>query len=101
MQTQPVVIQRSDGAGLLIRALYFVLFGWWFSAIWAVVAWVLCITVIGLPLGLYMLNRLSQDVTLKPSRGHLPLSSSGQIVEVAGRQRPFPLRALYFVLFGW
>ena len=101
MQTQPIVIQRSDGAGLLIRALYFVLFGWWFSAIWAVVAWVLCITVIGLPLGLYMLNRLPQVVTLKPSRGNLALSSSGQIVEIGVRQRPFLLRALYFVLFGW
>jgi uncharacterized membrane protein YccF (DUF307 family) len=101
MQTQPVVIQRIDGPGLLIRALYFVLFGWWFSAIWAVVAWVLCITVIGLPLGLYMLNRLPQVVTLKPSRGNLALSSSGQIVEIGVRQRPFLLRALYFVLFGW
>jgi uncharacterized membrane protein YccF (DUF307 family) len=101
MQTQPVVIQRIDGPGLLLRALYFVLFGWWFSAIWAVVAWVLCVTVIGLPLGLYMLNRLPQVVTLKPSRGNLALSSSGQIVEVAVRQRPFLLRALYFVLIGW
>jgi uncharacterized membrane protein YccF (DUF307 family) len=101
MQTHPVVIQRIDGPGLLIRALYFVLFGWWFSAIWAVVAWVLCITVIGLPLGLYMLNRLPQVVTLKPSRGNLALSSSGQIVEIGVRQRPFLLRALYFVLFGW
>jgi uncharacterized membrane protein YccF (DUF307 family) len=101
MQTQPVVIQRIDGPGLLIRALYFVLFGWWFSALWAVVAWVLCVTVIGLPLGLYMLNRLPQVVTLKPSRSNLALSPSGQIVELAVRQRPFLLRALYFVLFGW
>ena len=101
MQTQPIVIQRTDGPGLLIRALYFVLFGWWFSALWAVVAWVLCITVIGLPLGLYMLNRLPQVVTLKPSRSNLVLTSSGRVVEVGVRQRPFLLRALYFVLIGW
>src|SRR5262245_50874752 len=56
MQSQEVVVRQS-GPGLLIRALYFILFGWWFSGIWAVIAWVLCLTIIGLPLGLYMLNR--------------------------------------------
>ena len=101
MQTQPIVIQRSDGAGLLIRALYFILFGWWFSAIWAVIAWVLCITIIGLPLGLFMLNRLPQVVTLKPSRAELLITPAGQVVQMHARQLPFLVRALYFVLFGW
>ncbi|MBK9714761.1 MAG: YccF domain-containing protein [Kouleothrix sp.] len=101
MQTQSVVIQRSDGPGLLIRALYFVLIGWWFSAIWAVVAWLLCITIIGLPLGLYMLNRMPQAVTLKPSHSNVVLTPSGRLVHVDVRQRPFLVRALYFVLIGW
>jgi len=79
MQTQPVVIQRSDGAGLLIRALYFVLFGWWFSAFWAVIAWVLCITIIGLPLGLFMLNRMPQVATLKPARTNLRVTPTGEL----------------------
>ncbi len=52
MQTQPVVIARDEGANLLVRALYFVLIGWWLSAIWAVAAWILCLTIIGLPFGL-------------------------------------------------
>jgi uncharacterized membrane protein YccF (DUF307 family) len=101
MQTQPVVIQRNDGAGLLVRALYFVLIGWWFSAVWAVVAWVLCVTIIGLPLGLYMLNRLPQVVTLKPSRSDLVVTPAGQVVRLEARQLPFLLRAIYFVLIGW
>jgi uncharacterized membrane protein YccF (DUF307 family) len=101
MQTQPVVIQRSAGPSLLIRALYFILFGWWFSGIWAVVAWVLCVTVIGLPLGLYMLNRLPQVVTLKPARVNLMVTPSGQLVDIGVRQLPFLLRAIYFVLIGW
>ena len=101
MQTQPVVVQRSDGAGLLIRALYFVLIGWWLSAIWAAIAWVLCVTIIGLPLGVMMLNRLPQVVTLKPSRGDLLITPAGQVVEMAVRQRPFLLRAIYFLLIGW
>ena len=101
MQTQPIVIQRGDGAGLLIRALYFVLIGWWFSAIWAVIAWVLCITIIGLPLGLFMLNRMPQVATLKPARAGLLITPSGEVVHLDVPQPPFLLRAIYFVLIGW
>jgi uncharacterized membrane protein YccF (DUF307 family) len=101
MQTQPIVIQRSDGAGLLIRALYFILFGWWFSGIWAVVAWILCLTIIGLPFGLYMLNRLPQVVTLRPSRSDLVLTTTGRVIERDVPQLPFLLRAVYFLLIGW
>ena len=101
MQTQPVVIARGDGANLLIRALYFVVIGWWLSAIWAVIGWVLCITIVGLPFGLFMLNRLPQVVTLKPSRQGTLVTPSGQHVRLDVPQRPFLLRALYFVLIGW
>ena len=101
MQTQPVVIARNDGANLLVRALYFIVIGWWLSAIWAVTAWVLCVTIIGLPLGLLMLNRLPQVVTLKPSRVGLMVTPSGQVVRLDARQRPFLLRAIYFILIGW
>jgi uncharacterized membrane protein YccF (DUF307 family) len=101
MQTQPVVIARNDGANLLVRALYFILIGWWLSAIWAVIGWLLSITIVGLPLGLYMLNRMPQVVTLKPSRQHLAITPSGQVVHLNVPQRPFLLRAIYFVLIGW
>ena len=101
MQSQQVVVERTNGPGLLIRALYFILFGWWFSGIWAVVSWVLCLTIIGLPLGLYMLNRLPQVVTLKPSRSDLILTTTGRVVERSVSQVPFLLRAVYFILIGW
>jgi uncharacterized membrane protein YccF (DUF307 family) len=101
MQSQPVVVARQSGPGLLIRALYFILFGLWFSGIWAVVAWFLCITIIGLPLGLWMLNRLPQVVTLKPSRSDLVLTTTGQVIERDVPQAPFLLRAIYFLLIGW
>jgi uncharacterized membrane protein YccF (DUF307 family) len=99
--TAPVVVAPSRGPGLLVRALYFILFGWWLSGIWAVVAWVLCITIIGLPFGLYMLNRLPQVVTLKPRRSDLVVTTTGRVVERAVAQVPFLLRAVYFVLIGW
>jgi uncharacterized membrane protein YccF (DUF307 family) len=101
MQSQPIIVTRNDGASLLVRAIYFLLIGWWLSGIWAVIAWLLCVTIIGLPLGLYMLNRLPQVVTLKPSPRDLMVTPSGQVVEMHSRQRPFLLRAIYFLLIGW
>jgi len=41
-----------------------VLIGWWFSLIWSLVGWLLCVTIIGLPLGVLMLNRLPNVTTL-------------------------------------
>jgi uncharacterized membrane protein YccF (DUF307 family) len=48
----------------LLRFLYFVLIGWWFSLIWSLLGWLLCVTIIGLPLGVLMLNRLPNVTTL-------------------------------------
>jgi uncharacterized membrane protein YfcA len=40
------------------------LIGWWFSLIWSVVAWLLCVSIIGLPIGAWMFNRLPNVTTL-------------------------------------
>jgi uncharacterized membrane protein YccF (DUF307 family) len=50
--------------GWLMRLIYFVLIGWWFSLIWALLGWLLCVTIIGLPFGVWMLNRLPAVTTL-------------------------------------
>jgi uncharacterized membrane protein YccF (DUF307 family) len=50
--------------GWLLRLIYFVLIGWWFSLIWALLGWLLCVTIIGLPFGVWMLNRLPAVTTL-------------------------------------
>ncbi|WP_144011990.1 YccF domain-containing protein [Deinococcus sp. LM3] len=41
----------------IIRLLYFLFIGWWAGFIWVGVALLLCISVIGLPIGLLMLSR--------------------------------------------
>ena len=97
----PAAIVTQRGPGLLVRAIYFLLFGLWFSGVWAVIAWVLCVSVIGLPLGVWMLNRLPQVVTLKPQREDLIVTGSGRLLRIDTPQVPFLVRALYFVLVGW
>lgn len=94
-------IQRDRGVNLLLRALYFIFFGLWFSGIWAVIAWFLCVTIIGLPFGLWMLNRLPQVTTLQAQRDDLTVTSDGRVFSSRVEQRPFLLRALYFLLIGW
>lgn len=97
----PATVVTQRGPGLLVRLIYFVLFGLWFSGIWAALAWLLCVTVIGLPLGLWMLNRLPQVVTLKPQREDLIITGSGRLLRVDPPQLPLLVRAVYFVLVGW
>jgi len=43
---------------LLVRAIYFLLVGWWLSLLWANAAAALAITIVGLPIAFWMFNRL-------------------------------------------
>ena len=56
---------RSGGErSLLVRALYFLLVGWWASGIWTSVAYALALTIVGLPVAIWMLGRLPFVVSL-------------------------------------
>src|SRR5579883_2128588 len=62
-----VVVQQSDKSlNWFIRALYFATVGISFGALCTVLAWVLIISIVALPLGLRIINRLPQVMTLKP-----------------------------------
>lgn len=95
---------KGAGVPLLLRILYFLLFGWWLTGIWINVAWFLNATILGLPLGLWMLNRVPQVLTLQPSRQLVIAEERGEQIVLRTRhlpQHPWPLRAIYFVLVGW
>lgn len=101
-RTETVV--REHGTPLLLRILYFVLFGWWATGIWINVAWFLNTTIIGLPLGVWMLNRVPQVLTLRPTRQVVVAYERDERVRLRTEglaQRPWPLRLIYFVLIGW
>jgi uncharacterized membrane protein YccF (DUF307 family) len=49
----------------LLRALYFVLIGWWFSALWMALASFVCWTIIGLPIGIWMFDGVPALVSLQ------------------------------------
>ncbi len=99
------VVESEKGPGCLIRILYFIFVGLWLGGIATIAAWILNVTIIGLPLGLWLLNRLPYLMTLKPVRTETRVSTTvdGKVVirETALPQRSFLLRALYFLLIGW
>jgi uncharacterized membrane protein YccF (DUF307 family) len=97
-------VVQEPGAPLLLRILYFFLFGWWATGVWINVAWFLNAIIIGLPLGLWMLNRVPQVLTLRPSRQVVVAYGHGEAVRVRTEglsQHFWLLRLIYFVLIGW
>ncbi len=98
-----VVLDQANGPNLLVRALWFLFIGLWLGAICTVLAWLLNLTIVGLPLGLFIINRLPQIMTLKPAASRLQVTVLNGVTVVrraTAAQRPFALRALYFVLVG-
>ncbi|MFB6171655.1 MAG: YccF domain-containing protein [Haloarculaceae archaeon] len=49
---------------LVLRAVYFLFVGWWLSFAWANVAAFLAVTIVGLPVALWMFNRLPYVTSL-------------------------------------
>jgi uncharacterized membrane protein YccF (DUF307 family) len=97
-------IVREPGVPWLLRALYFLFFGWWATGVWINVAWFLNASIIGLPVGVWMLNRVPQVLTLRQTRQVVVAYNRGDRVNVRTQnlpQRLWLVRLVYFVLIGW
>jgi len=97
--TSPTVIAPA-GPNILVRIAWFFFVGWWLGAIVSGLAWSINLTIIGLPAGLWMLNRLPTVITLRPQEQQWQLDAQGNLRK-GQLQRGFWRRALYFVLVGW
>jgi len=98
------VSTSTPGPGCLVRGLYFIFIGIWLGLIWVLAAWFFNLTIIGLPLGLAMINRLPQVMTLRPVRVQTVVEvrdGAPVLHQVPLKQPPFLLRALYFLLIGF
>jgi len=98
-------VREDPRVPFILRVLWFFFIGWHVTLWWVLAAWFLVITIIGMPLGLWMLNRTPVVLTLRTTRGYTVTETrDGQTVARAYQsapQRSWLVRALYFVLVGW
>jgi uncharacterized membrane protein YccF (DUF307 family) len=99
------VYEQRRSPGCLVQLLWFALIGWWAGQAWIAVAWFLMVTIIGIPLGIAMINMIPKVIALREPDERLRVTSypdgSVSTVQLENRQHPFLLRALYFILIGW
>ncbi|ERG97613.1 MAG: putative membrane protein [Haloquadratum sp. J07HQX50] len=89
---------------LISRALWFLFIGWWASGIWLTVAWVFNLSLIGMPLGIKMINKIPWIVSLKDPNVDIEVlddDSGTSVREQTPDQRSLLLRGVYFLLVGW
>jgi uncharacterized membrane protein YccF (DUF307 family) len=102
-QQSPIIVDRSQ-PGCLISVLWFIFIGSWLSFFWAIIAWILIVLIIPMPIGLAMLHRIPLIASLRSPTREYRLATEGtatRIQEVSPNQRPFIIRAIYFLLIGW
>jgi len=99
-----VIVETKKGPGCLIQALWFLLVGWWLGAVLISIAWFLNVIVVGLPLGMSILNNIPKVLALQEPTTHIAaITDRGKTVLRQSEllQRSFWLRAAYFILVGW
>jgi uncharacterized membrane protein YccF (DUF307 family) len=96
---QAVIAHRQPGC--LIQILWFALVGWWVGQTWAAIAWLLCVTIIGMPLGVMMLNNLPKIIALRDPTDVMVMQRGERMIVRDLPQVNIVLRALYFVVIGW
>lgn len=109
-QTLPPTVQTiRRNPGCLIQLLWFCFVGSWLSLIWVAVAWVVMLTIIGLPVGIMMINYLPKIVALRePWQQELTQvqnTATGKVVVIKTMQDlpqiSLIVRIFYFLFIGW
>ena len=101
----PVTTRAKTGPGLLVRAVWFVFVGWWLTGLVSAFAWACLASIILLPVGIWLVNRIPTVLTLRPRTVDLVAWTDAQgRVTVGARAIPqtsWPIRGIWFVLVGW
>lgn len=104
-QSPQTVIAPQQRLPLLVRAVWFVLVGWWLTAIVIVIAYALALSILGLPFAFYLFNRVPAFLTLRRRSKTYQVETNAEgtryLTAKNVAQRPMLLRAIWFILVGW
>ena len=99
MSTTPTV-EETTQRSLLVRAVWFLLIGWWLTGAWLTVAWLLNLTIVGIPLGIKLINEVPMVVSLR-RRQRLEIGVGATSERRRPDQHHLALRAAWFLAVGW
>jgi uncharacterized membrane protein YccF (DUF307 family) len=98
-------IVDKSGPNLLIRMVWWLFIGWWASGLVVGIAWLALVTIVGIPFGIWLINRLPTVLTLRPRTREWSIGQDENgrtVVSEQGRpQVSWPIRGIWFVLVGW
>jgi uncharacterized membrane protein YccF (DUF307 family) len=101
----PQLVIQVKQRGLFVRALWYVFVGWWLSGLMMFAAGACIASVVLLPAGLALVNRLPQVMTLRPRstvvNAAMLADGSMQYTVGSAEQRSLLVRTVYFCLVGW
>jgi len=90
---RPIIVRKQPGC--IIQLLFFIFIGWWLGALAISVAYFFFVTVIGIPLGVMIINKIPLLMALRETE---PMVS---VYGLRMQQYNFFLRAVWFLLVGW
>lgn len=97
--------EYKSGPSLLVRFIWWLFVGWWASGIAVGIAWISLITIIGIPLGIWVINRIPTVLTLRPRTRAWTIGRDAEgrdiAVDTARPQIAWPVRGIWFILIGW
>ena len=100
----PQVIETSNGPNLVVRALWYLLVGWWLTAFAMALAWIATIVIVGLPLTFWLVNRIPTFLTLRPRRQRFIATTDASGVtryeKLSTEQSGLLVRAAWFIFVG-
>lgn len=93
----------NSALNLVLRLAWFYLAGLWIGIAWLFVAWLACLTIVGLPLGVWMVNKAPLLMTLRESGQWRKVQLEGRTAYVFEQMESpsFLVRLIWFVLIGW
>jgi uncharacterized membrane protein YccF (DUF307 family) len=103
--TANAIVELKTGPSMLVRVVWYVLVGWWVTGIAMGLAWLAGLTIIGLPISFYIVNRIPTTLTLRPRREQYQLVTGADGVtrheRISTPQSSWLIRLAYFILIGW